>query len=72
MTTIAFSVPREEMVTLEIYNELGQMVQILIQERFSPGNYHLFVDASTLASGMYIYRMVAGGFTASKKLTLIR
>jgi hypothetical protein len=71
-TTISFSVPREEMVSVQIYNGLGQLIQTLVQGRFSPGSYDCRFEASKLASGLYIYRMVAGSFTASKKLMLIR
>jgi len=71
-TTIAFSLPYSAEVTLSIYNGLGQKVESLVEERLPAGDYHYDWHPSELASGVYVYRMQAGGFVHTKKLLLLR
>jgi hypothetical protein len=72
-TTIAFDVPKQTTVTLEVYNTLGQRVAALIsRQSYSPGSYEVSFGASGLASGMYIYRMVTPEFHAIKKMLLMK
>ena len=71
-TTIIFDLPKESHVTMKIYNILGQEVKTLINETKKPGSYHLNFNASSLASGVYIYRIKAGEFTSTKKMMLIK
>ena len=44
----------------------------LVDDNKRPGRYAVMLDGARLASGMYIYRVKAGDFVVSKKLTLIR
>jgi hypothetical protein len=71
-TTIQFSIPQSSKVTLKIFDILGREVSTLINENKSAGNYWVNFDASGLASGMYIYRLTAGDYTASKKMMLLK
>jgi predicted MPP superfamily phosphohydrolase len=72
-TTIEFSLPKSEFVTLKIYNLLGQEVAILIATYLAPGNYKFVWDASSFASGLYYYTLqTEGGFVQSLKLALVR
>lgn len=71
-TTIKYSIPRTERVTLKIYNILGQEVATLVDEEQKPGVYELKFDASNLASGVYFYRLKAGGFVDVKKMVLMK
>ena len=71
-TTIEFSIPKTEYVTLKIYNLLGQEVSELVAKRLIPGKYNYTWDASKLASGVYIYRITAGNFETSKKMLLMK
>ncbi|CUS89839.1 T9SS type A sorting domain-containing protein, partial [Candidatus Kryptobacter tengchongensis] len=71
-TTIKYSIPNTERVTLKIYNILGQEVATLVDEEQKPGVYELKFDASNLASGVYFYRLKAGGFVDIKKMVLVR
>ena len=50
----------------------GQEVATLIDERETAGRYELSFDASTLTSGVYLYRMTAGNFVQTKKMLLTR
>jgi len=72
-TTIEFSIPKVEFVTLKIYNLLGQKVTTLVSDKLTPGKYKYTWDASHLASGVYIYKIQTdNGFTKTKKLLLIK
>jgi hypothetical protein len=79
-TTIEFSIPKTEKVTLKIYNLLGQEVATLISEKLTPRNYKYTWDASGFASGIYYYKIEAGspstgsgqGFVQIRKLILMK
>jgi hypothetical protein len=77
-TTIRFSVPKATNVRLEIYNLLGQRVKVLISdELYQPGIYNVVwngVDEHnrTVASGQYIYRIIAGDFVESKQMIFLK
>ena len=71
-TTIEFSIPKSEFVTLKIYNLLGQEVTTLVSDKLTPGNYKYTWDASGFASGVYFYKIDSDGFVQTKKLILLR
>jgi hypothetical protein len=76
-TTIDYSLPRSEHVTLEVYNVSGQKVRTLIDEVMPAGNHSVEWDAlsdtgTKVASGVYLYRLTAGEVTSSKKMTLLK
>ena len=71
-TSIRFSVPETANVTLNVYSITGQLVATLVNEVRPAGVYNVSFDASSLASGVYIYRIHAGGFTSTQKMTLIK
>lgn len=72
VTTIAFGLSRAQFVTIEIFDILGKRVEMLVNERKEPGEYTVTFDAGMLPSGIYLYRMTAGGFTDTKQLTLLK
>jgi hypothetical protein len=59
-------------VKLVVYDLLGREVAVLVDERKAPGSYEVSFDGSNLASGVYIYRMTAGSFTAVKTMLLVK
>ena len=71
-TVIKYSVPNAHLVTLKVYNLLGQQVATLINKQQNPGNYEVTFDASKLASGIYFYNLQAGSFNATKKMILVK
>jgi len=71
-TTIEFSIPKAEHVTLKIYNLLGQEVATLVSNELDHGTHSYTWDASDFASGIYYYKMQAGSFVKTKKLLLIK
>jgi len=72
VTTINYSIPSDEKVTLDIYNILGQKVLTLLNEFKSAGNYSETFNAPKLASGIYIYSIKAGKFYDNKKMILLK
>ncbi len=71
-TTISFNVPQSSFVSLKVYDMLGQEVTTLVNERLAAGSKSISFNASGLASGVYVYRLVAGGFTQTRKMTLVK
>ncbi len=71
-TTIEFSLPVSGNVKLSVYNLLGQEVAVLVNEFFSGGNHKVKFNASGLSSGVYLYQIQAGEFSAVKKLMLVK
>lgn len=71
-TQINYSVPRSGFITLKVYNLLGQDVATLFSGMQKPGNYIAIFDASRLTSGVYFYRLEAGGVTITKKLMMLK
>ena len=71
-TTIEFMLPYPQDVQLTVYNILGQQVQLLIDQAYSAGVHQVRFDGSGLASGVYVYRLVAGDRAVAKKMVLVR
>lgn len=71
-TQIRYGIPEASLVQLSIFNMLGQKVADLVNGKQSAGWHTATFDASGLSSGTYIYRIQAGEFTSTKKLTLIK
>jgi hypothetical protein len=71
-TTIAFDIPNQSLVTLKIYDLMGREVAVLVNEEMPAGSYSKSWNASSLATGVYYYRMIAGSFTSTKRLVLMK
>ena len=71
-TRIEYSVPSSEFVSLKIYDILGNEVATLVNEQKSAGNYEVKFNASSLTTGMYIYKINAGSFTKVRKMMLVK
>jgi hypothetical protein len=72
LTTIRYGLPRSVRAKLEVFNLLGQRVAILVHEERAAGYHETVLDGSSLASGVYFYRLQAGEFVQTKKLLLLR
>jgi len=59
-------------VRLAVYDMLGREVAVLVNETKNPGTYTVRFDGSGLASGVYLYRLVAGNFVDTKKFVLLK
>ena len=72
-TSISFEVFQASHVSVRIYDLMGREVDVLWNKYTAAGRYQLTFEASNLATGSYIYRLVAGnGVVHSKKMTLIK
>lgn len=71
-TTITYAIPKSSFVSLKVYNIRGEQVADLIGRYQQAGMYNVSFDALTLASGVYMYRIQAGGYSSTKKMTLIK
>jgi hypothetical protein len=71
-TSIRYNIPKDSKVKIEVYDALGRTVASLVNEYKSAGSYSVNFDASSLASGVYLYKISAGDFTATKKMNLLK
>jgi hypothetical protein len=59
-------------VTLAVFNPLGQQVATLVEGEMEAGHHEVTFDASSLASGVYLYRLTAGEYAQTRALILLR
>jgi hypothetical protein len=59
-------------VRLKVYDVAGKEVATLVDGQMSPGQYQASFNASGLSSGVYFYRLEAGGFIETKRMVLVR
>jgi hypothetical protein len=71
-TTIKYSVPQNSMVSVKVYNIVGQEIADLVHEMKSAGTYTIEFDAVTLPSGVYFYKIQAGSYTETRKMVLMK
>ncbi len=71
-TSIKFAIPEAGQISLKVYDATGKEVAELISNYYSAGNYVVNFDASSLPSGVYIYKLEAGNKIFTKKLMLIK
>ncbi|MFQ6032962.1 MAG: T9SS type A sorting domain-containing protein, partial [Candidatus Zixiibacteriota bacterium] len=76
-TSIQFDLPKDTEVRLTIYNILGQKVKTLVDERLRAGHKQVLWDGKNekgkeVSSGIYFYRIQAGDFSETKKMTIIK
>ncbi len=71
-TQISFSLPNAGNVSLSVYNVLGQQVMTLVDGQMDAGTHVVEFDGSTLASGMYFYRIDTESFSETKKMVMLK
>lgn len=77
-TKIRFDVPPDsrfrgnDYVVLKIYDALGKDIAVLVNQQLKPGTYEVTWNASGFPSGVYFYKLIAGNYTCTKKLVLIK
>ena len=71
-TTIRYSIPERQYVTLRIYNSLGELVSEPINDLREAGSYELNFNSSDLPSGIYFYRLISGKNIETKKMILVK
>jgi hypothetical protein len=72
VTEIRFDLVENGTVTLKVYNPIGQEVATIVNQSMAAGRHSITFDASHLPSGMYLYRLETAGFSATKKMLLMK
>jgi hypothetical protein len=72
VTTIPFEVPVSGKVTLDIYSITGQRIANILDKILTAGHHQAVFRADHLPSGMYFYRIKAGGFGETKSMLLLK
>jgi hypothetical protein len=72
VTTISYALPQDGLVLLKIYDALGREVSTLVNEFKQTGRYAATLDASKLSSGVYLYKLTSGKYSATKKMMLVK
>jgi hypothetical protein len=76
-TTISYDLKEAANVSIEVYDILGRKVGTLVNKKQSAGSYEVTLNRGSglgaqMSSGVYVYRIKAGDFTASEKMTVVR
>jgi len=71
-TKIKFAVPKDGFVTLKVFDMLGNEVCTIYNNFLKAGEYNKEFDGSNFASGVYFYKLNAGEYTDTKKMTLVK
>jgi len=71
-TTLNFSLEREGMTSLVLYNMLGQKLRTLLEKKLTAGAHSLSFDAADLPSGVSLYPLRSGSFQATRKFVLMK
>ncbi len=71
-TQINFEISQDTHVQLSVYDMLGRRVAVLVDEFRATGSYQVSWDASGFSSGVYIYRIEAGGQAITNRMTLVK
>jgi hypothetical protein len=71
-TTIRYHLPRASDVSLKVFDILGREVATLVNTRQDRGEHFVEMNATHLASGVYFYRLEAGGFVSVKRMVMLK
>jgi len=71
-STVSFAVPETQVVTIGLFNAMGQQIRTLVNGVVTKGESTVELDASDLATGTYLVKIVANDFVSTKKINVIR
>jgi hypothetical protein len=71
-TVIKYSIAKESLVKIVVFNNIGQEVATLVNQMMQPGRYSASFDGGSFASGVYYYKLSSDVFTSIKKMILIK
>ena len=71
-TKIKFDVPKNDYVSLKVYNLSGQVVASVVEQNLGAGRYEIDFDGAYLSTGTYFYRIETSSFTETKKMVLVK
>lgn len=71
-TTISFALPEASNVQLTVYDMVGRVVSVLVNQQLEAGTHNISYSNTSLSSGVYFYELKAGSFRDVKKMNLIK
>ena len=71
-TEINYQIPKESFVSIKVYDVTGREVADLVNRQQQTGNYNITFNANKLSSGIYFYHIVAGNYSAVRKMLLLK
>ncbi|MFC2088163.1 FG-GAP-like repeat-containing protein [Calditrichota bacterium] len=71
LTKINYQIPKSGFVSIKVYDVLGKIVDVLVNEKKLAGNHEINFNGAQLTSGIYYYRIQIGGYSETKKMLLI-
>lgn len=71
-TKIKYTIPNPGFVQLKVYDVLGKEIQTLLNEYKTAGSYEIDFNANGFVSGVYIYRIISGSYSETKKMIILR
>jgi hypothetical protein len=71
-TTISYQLPQDGLVSLKVYDVLGNEIASLINEVKTAGLHEVNFDASNFSSGIYLYKLTVNNFTATRKMIVLK
>ena len=72
VTNIEFQIPFDSRVQIKVYNMLGEIVAILLDNQIEEGKHSVCWDASSFSSGIYFYTIIADSYVETKKMVLLK
>ena len=72
ITTIQFSLPQSDMVSMKVYDLNGRLVETLLNDFYTMGKHTITWDGSYQSSGMYFVRLESGKFIQTRKVVLVK
>ncbi len=72
VTIISYDIPQRSDVVLTIYNTMGQVIDILVNQKQKPGFYRVKWNASQVGTGVYFYQLRAGSYLQTRKMVLMK
>ncbi len=71
-TTIKYGIPKDNFVTLKVYNVVGEEIATLVNKEITAGNYIINWNAQGVPSGVYFYQLSAGNNSEIKKMVVLK
>ncbi|MCB0748974.1 MAG: T9SS type A sorting domain-containing protein [Ignavibacteriae bacterium] len=71
-TNIEYVISKTSKVKLEVYNNIGKLVEVLVDKKLNSGNYNVRFDSKNLPSGVYFYRLITEQTAITKKMILLK
>jgi hypothetical protein len=71
-TTIEYQIPKASFVTIKVYDALGKEVVTLVNEEKPAGIHEVNFEPKDLTSGLYLYKISAGGYEQTRKMLLLK